>query len=62
MAVYFDHQVQAPEGSYRHELLQWHPKFSLLALASYNELAGGEVNLFFEEVTDISNLYKTKSG
>ena len=48
MAVYFDHQIQAP-GQGGHSLSAWHSNFPILAVAS-SDTFGGSVNLYMEEV------------
>lgn len=51
MSLYFDHPVQTAKNSgLIHSIIQWHPKHPILAVASYHETAGGELNFFFEEV------------
>lgn len=53
MAVYFDHHIQPPGlGGQAHHEVEWHGKFSLLAVASKNEStdADGSVNFYLDEV------------
>ena len=53
MAVFFNHRVQAPAKSAGSpHLLEWHPSFAVLAVASKNEAAdaNGAVHLYLDEV------------
>lgn len=52
MSLYFDHPVQTAKNSgLIHSIIQWHPRHPILAVASYHDTTGGELNFFFEEVT-----------
>ena len=54
MAVYFEHSIQAPttRGDLVHTDVEWHHKYSILAVASKSQRddANGSVNLFTEGV------------
>uniref|UniRef100_A0A914XUQ0 Anaphase-promoting complex subunit 4-like WD40 domain-containing protein n=1 Tax=Plectus sambesii TaxID=2011161 RepID=A0A914XUQ0_9BILA len=57
MAVFVDHKLDSgsattdatAEATTRHELIAWHTKYPLLAVSSYNEYIGGEINFFGHE-------------
>lgn len=50
MAVYFDHRIEAPEGSDVPSQLAWHTALPILAVASSNSTAGGNVDLYLQQV------------
>ena len=56
MAVFFDHPIQRTglgSADLVHHEVEWHEKFSLLAVASKNEStdADGSVNFYLDEVS-----------
>lgn len=53
MAIFFDHQVQAPDTS-GHVDICWHQEHPLLAVASRNDGGGGFVQLYDDEVIIIN--------
>ena len=59
MAVYFNRELKFPNSSAQtaqgkekvlYHLTEWHCRFSILAVSSRNELRGGSVNFFEDEV------------
>lgn len=51
MAVYFDHRVEAPESSDVPSQLTWHLALPVLAVSSSSPTAGGNVDLYLQQVT-----------
>ncbi|KAJ4940251.1 hypothetical protein JOQ06_026560 [Pogonophryne albipinna] len=49
MAVYFDHRIDAPEGSEVPSQLTWHSSLSVLAVASSSSTNGGNVDLYLQQ-------------
>ena len=50
MAVYFDHNIQAPALGIQKDIA-WHSSYPLLAVASQNDPGlGGTVNFYLDEV------------
>ncbi|XP_077407490.1 intraflagellar transport protein 140 homolog isoform X1 [Vanacampus margaritifer] len=49
MAVYFDHRVETPENCEEPSHLMWHSALSILAVASRNSTAGGNVNIYLQQ-------------
>lgn len=54
MTVYFDHTIRPPDvtASLEHAAVEWHPRFSLLAVAFKNAStdADGAVSFYLDEV------------
>lgn len=51
MSVILDQKIENTSASVRHQLFAWHQRYSILAVASYNEtVASGEVNFFDQDV------------
>lgn len=57
MAIFFDHQVQAPDTGGNVDI-SWHDVEPLLAVASRNDGGGGFVQLYNEEVNS-GNVFKS---
>ncbi|XP_033963084.1 intraflagellar transport protein 140 homolog [Pseudochaenichthys georgianus] len=49
MAVYFDHRIDAPEGSEVPSQLTWHSSLSVLAVASSSSTNGGNVDIYLQQ-------------
>ncbi len=63
MAIFLDHQIQCPlESSFKHDLVEWHPKQNILAVSFFNDASGGEVHLFLEEGEHSKDVPIRKSG
>ncbi|PIK61717.1 putative intraflagellar transport protein [Apostichopus japonicus] len=60
MAIFFDHQVQAPDTS-GHVDICWHQEHPLLAVASRNDGGGGFVQLYDDEGEPIPNAAMQRS-
>lgn len=52
MAVFLDDQIKTGAGgNVTHELIAWHQGYAVLAVGSFSSTTGGEVNLFYEQVS-----------
>jgi hypothetical protein len=49
-AVIVEEQIEASQQGVRHEQLAWHGVLPRLAVSSYSDAIGGDVNFFTHEV------------
>lgn len=59
MAVYFDHRIDAPEGSEVPSQLTWHSSLSVLAVASSSSTNGGNVDIYLQQVNTLHMITDT---
>lgn len=50
MAVYFDHRIEAPDGSDVPSQLCWHSAIPVLAVAFSKASSGGNVDIYLQQV------------
>ncbi len=53
MAIYLDQrvdQIDATSALRNHEILQWHTKQDIMAVASFSQANGAEINFFADTV------------
>lgn len=52
MAVYFDHQIDAPDSNEEVSLIAWHSTQPLLAVGFVNPASGGCIDIYLQQVSN----------